>query len=121
MNRALFVLACSILLPACSGPVAGNLPEGEPYVRGPIESIDHRATASGILVAAGPGSREACGISATADSDTRYFRRTAAGQITPAAVGDLVIGDTVEVYVEGPVAESCPVQGYAAAIVILGG
>ena len=104
---------------ACAAPAAtdGEL-LGEPLVRGEVESVEHRATASGILVRALPGSREMCGIAATADSVTRYYRRASSGGLSAAAAGDLTVGDTVEVFVEGPVAESCPVQGRAAAIVI---
>jgi hypothetical protein len=101
---------------ACSGTMA---PEGTPLVRGPIESIAHHATGSGFLVGARPGSREACGISATADDRTRYLRRSASGAYTEAARADLEVGDTVEVFVDGPVAESCPVQGRAAALVLI--
>lgn len=102
---------------ACSSVTPSDAPAGEPLVRGPVESIDHRATASGLLVRAAPGSREMCGISATADAATRFFRRTR-GRLEPAVLGDVQVGDTVAVYVDGPVAESCPVQGRASAIII---
>lgn len=105
---------------ACSSVSPADPLMGEALVRGPVESIDHRATASGVLVRAAPGSREMCGIAATVDNGTQYFRR-AAGELRPAALADLTVGDTVEVYVDGPVAESCPVQGRASAIVIVGG
>ena len=108
----LWILACS----APAAPQGDSL--GEPLVRGEVGSVDHRATASGILVSALPGSREMCGIAATADSATRVYRRGASGELSSAAVKDVAIGDTVEVYVDGPVAESCPVQGRADAIVI---
>jgi len=111
-------LAGVIALSGCAGATA---PEGAPLVIGPIESIDHSATASGILVRAAPGSRESCGIAARADADTRYYRRTGPDAFAAATLADLAIGDTVEVYVDGPVAESCPVQGHAAAFVLVGG
>lgn len=109
----------ALLLSACTGSQGTLLPQGEPLVRGPVESIEHRATASGILVRAAAGSREMCGISATADAETRYFRETEDGRLTSASMQELAVGDTVEVYVDGPIAESCPVQGRASAIVLL--
>ncbi len=111
------VLLVALLTTACvtRPPVD---PVGEPYVRGPVESITHRATASGLLVRAGPGSPEPCGISATTDERTGYFRRAADGGLRPLTLGELQIGDTVEVYVTGPVAESCPVQGFASTVVL---
>jgi hypothetical protein len=75
---------------------------GEPLVHGAVESIDHRATASGILVRALPGSREMCGIAATVDSTTRFYRRAAGGVLSAADARDLTVGDTVEVFVNGP-------------------
>lgn len=110
----------AMLLAGCAGPPQVGLPAGEPYVRGPIESVTHRATASNLLVRAGPGSREPCGISATVDARTSYLVRDASGAVRQGTLADLAPGDTVEVHVEGPVAESCPVQGFATAIVLVG-
>jgi endonuclease YncB( thermonuclease family) len=107
-----------LLIAGCRGATPAGQLSGEPLVVGPVESVAHRATASGILVRAAPGSREMCGISATADVETRYLRRAPDGETEPAALADLAVGDTVEVYVEGPVAESCPVQGRVSTIVI---
>jgi hypothetical protein len=97
----------------CSDPP----PAEEPYVRGAVLDLQHRATASGMLVEGGPGSREPCGIQATLDATTEYRTRARDGSLSEGSLADIVVGDTVEVYVEGPVAESCPVQGKAARIV----
>lgn len=91
---------------------------GDPYVRGPVESFTHRATASLLRVRAGPGSRESCGIAATVDARTRYLQRAPSGGLRAASRALVGVGDTVEVYVRGPVAESCPPQAYAAAVVL---
>jgi hypothetical protein len=119
LGLALLAVMLALAL-GCAGPPAPLVPAGEPYVRGPVESVPHHATASNLLVRAGPGSREACGISARVDSRTRYLRRDSTGEVRAWAMADLDVGDTVEVYVEGPVAESCPVQGYAAVVVLAG-
>lgn len=116
---AVAAIAIAILLGGCSGRAESVAePVGEPYVRGPIESISHRATATGIVVQPSPGSDVACGISARVDAETRYLRRDAEGQLHLIAVADLEVGDTVEVFVTGPIAESCPVQGYASTMVL---
>ena len=111
------VALVSLLVVACTGGSAVEMPAGEAYARGPIESITHHATASNLLVRAGPGSRERCGISATVDAGTRYLARSAAGALRQIQRSELSVGDTVEVYVDGMVLESCPPQGRASAIV----
>lgn len=116
---ALASLALAAALAACTGSSTLEPPAGTPYVRGPVESVASRAAAARLLVRAGPGSREPCGISASADAGTRYLRRTPAGELEGAGLSDVQVGDTVEVYVEGPVAESCPVQARASAVVLV--
>ena len=118
LARWVLVLGGAVL-PACAGASGPREPAGEPYVVGPVESFTHHATASRLLVRAGPGSREPCGISATVDAETRYQRRSPSGALRAVSRAEVDVGDTVEVYVEGPVAESCPVQGYAALVVLL--
>lgn len=112
------VLACTAPAACARSSVLDAVP-GEPYVRGPVESFTHHATASRLLVRAGPGSREACGIAATVDRRTRYLRREPSGTLGQMDRSALVVGDTVEVYVEGPVAESCPVQARASTVVLV--
>lgn len=122
MTRALIAVAalCIAPLAACTATSALQPPDQEPYVRGSIVSITHRATASTLRVEGGPGSREPCGIVATVDAETRYLTRTPAGTLGPGSLAALSEGDTVEVYVSGPVMESCPVQGRASSIVLIG-
>jgi hypothetical protein len=110
-----------LVLAACARPPVSGAPSGEPYVRGPVASFTHSATASSLSVRAGPGSREPCGISATVDARTRYLERGPSGALRPIERSAVSVGDTVEVYVEGPVAESCPVQAYARAVVRVAG
>jgi hypothetical protein len=106
-----------LLLAGCGGRSSTSVER--PLVVGSIESVIHRATQSGIRVTGGPGSSEPCGIVATVDADTEVVARTGDGQTRVLTPGDLDGGDTVEVYVDGPVAESCPVQGRASRIVRL--
>jgi hypothetical protein len=102
---------------ACARTSTLGPPGGAPYARGPVEAFTHRATASNLLVRGGPGSPEPCGISATVDARTRYYQRDGSGELRTIQRSAVAVGDTVEVYVEGMVAESCPPQGYGAAVV----
>ena len=117
MMRRSVVLVLGVLA-ACSRTAAVEAPPGDPYVRGPVESITHHATASSYLVGPGPGATGSCGIAATADARTRYLSR-AGGSFRAAERADIAVGDTVDVYVDGPVALSCPPQGRASAIVLV--
>lgn len=110
-------ILCAALLGACRG-AALEPPDDAPYHTGRILEMTHRATASALLI--GPGGANPCGISATVDAETRYFARAPAGALQPATLAALGVGDSVAVYVSGPIAESCPVQGRADAVVRLG-
>lgn len=121
MTRALTVAValCIAPLAACMAISAPEQPDREPYVRGPILAITHHATASRLRVGGGAGSREPCGIVATLDAETRHLTRTPSGALRPGSLADLGEGDTVEVYVTGPVAESCPAQGRADTVMLV--
>jgi hypothetical protein len=116
LPKLLAVLALTAAA-ACARTSTLGAPAGAPYARGPVESFTHRATASSLLVRGGPGSRESCGISATVDARTRYYQRDASGELRTIPRAAVAVGDTVEVYVEGPVAESCPPQAFGSAVV----
>ena len=117
--RAARRAAASLILSACAG--AGfEPPPGPPYVRGPVASVTEVGGVTRLFVRAGPGSREACGIVATATTRTRLSRRSSAGALVGrATLRDVAVGDTVEVYPGPYIAESCPVQGEAVALVLL--
>ncbi|HEV2734592.1 MAG TPA: DUF3221 domain-containing protein [Longimicrobiaceae bacterium] len=122
MNSRFSILALAL---ACAAPAACSRAAvldpapGDAYVRGPVEAVTHHATASRLLVRAGPGSREPCGISATVDRRTRYLRREPSGTLGQTDRSALSVGDTVEVHVDGAVAESCPVQARASFVVLV--
>lgn len=112
-----FAVLALVLAAACARTSTLGAPSGEPYARGPVEAFTHHATASNLLVRGAPGSRESCGISATVDARTRYYQKDGSGEPRTIARSAVAVGDTVEVYVKGPIAESCPPQGYASAVV----
>ncbi len=114
------LLVLGLTLAVCASPGALGVPDGPPTVRGAVARIQHSATASGLLVEPGGG---ACGLQATADAGTRVVRRDASGRPVPVGtgaegVGALSVGDSVSVWVDGPVMESCPMQGRAALVVV---
>ena len=109
------VALVSLVVVACTRRSAEYLVPPELYARGPIESITHHATASSLLVR--PGSRDECGISATVDAQTTYFARSAGQTAREIQRSELAVGDTVEVYVFGPLTRSCPPQGRASVII----
>lgn len=115
-SKLVAVLALSVVA-ACARTSPMGAPAGAPYARGPVEAFTHRATASNLLVRGGPGSRESCGISATVDARTRYYQKEASGELRTIPRSAIAVGDTVEVYVEGPVAESCPPQAFGSTVV----
>jgi hypothetical protein len=53
------------------------------------------------------------------DRDTRYLRREGSGTLRTVDRSAIDVGDTVEVHVEGEVAESCPVQARASVVVLV--
>ena len=73
-----------------------------------------------MLVQPAPGSQESCGLRALVTARTPVRRRSDDGATSRAALGDVRVGDTVEVYVAGPVALSCPAQAEASALVLGG-
>lgn len=110
----------TLTLAVCTSASLARLPEGPPFLRGTLTEIRHSATASGLVVEPG---NDACGLQATADRRTRVYRREPSGRVTPIgagapAIGALETGHTVSVWMEGPVLESCPMQGQAAAVVL---
>ena len=114
MNR-FFAVAATVALAACTRTPSPGLPSGEPYVRGTVESFTHSATASNLLVRAGEG----CGLSARVDARTRYLQRGAGGETRAIPRPALAAGDSVEVYVEGPMTRSCPPQAYAPVVIFV--
>lgn len=117
---SLLLMAASLALAVCASPASIRHPDGPPTVRGTVAAVQHGATASGLSVEAPAG---ACGMEATADAETRVLRRSPDGALVPVGVGAagagaLAVGDTVAVWTDGPVMESCPMQARAAVVVV---
>lgn len=127
VKAAVLALAAAVglaLLAGCGGDGDGEGAPvtGDPDVRGVITSI---SAGSGDVL----GSVR---IEGAIDQDTEYDKavvrveddtkiyRQSGEQLTEATFADLAVGQTVEAWFTGPVAESYPVQAKASQIVITG-
>jgi hypothetical protein len=122
--RLLTVLAITGLLAACGGDgeeeVRADRPSDEPAPpdrapdsAGPVSAVTDRSVrideATGVVGA----------LDARVDGATVVLRRQGDDH-EAAALGDIRVGDRVEVWVDGPVAESYPAQAHAEAVVLAG-
>lgn len=117
---AALILAALSPLTACLPPEIA-LPDREPDIRGEISElrpIDGSPDTIGTFVVRGSGNYDYALVIMREDTKLLFDP----GDSTARSIGAVEItdGDTVEVWFEGPVAESYPVQGTAAAIVVLG-
>jgi Protein of unknown function (DUF3221) len=110
--RLLAVLALGALLAACGcddGPAAP--PDRPVDSAGPVSQV----TATSIRIDEATGVVGA--LAGRVDDDTRVLRRRGDDYDT-ASLDGVRVGDPVEVWVDGPVAESSPVQAHAAVVVL---
>ena len=111
------VLAFALLVAsACGGGTANRAAD----ITGFLTSVSGRADGVTVLVEADP-SHPSFGdkASVAVTSSTRITRRAQGGGEAAATFRDLVPGLQVEVWFDGPVATSYPVQGKAQAVVIV--
>jgi len=113
------------LLTACANGATPPVPTSEPDIRGVITSIEPSAgEATSIRVvwadAPGIGTKAAFDAAQVAIVDETDVRKRASDEDEPISAADLKLGDIVEAWFTGPVAESYPVQVTAATIVVTG-
>ena len=120
--RLLAALAAAVLLVACGDdgeeagvdlpPATARPPDRAPDTEGSVSEV----TAGSLRV------DEATGVvgplAARVDDATEVLRRRD-GAYHEAALADIAVGDRVQVWVDGPVAESSPAQAHAEAVVLL--
>ena len=114
MRQALLALAF-LAVYACGGGPTNRAAD----ITGFVTSVSGRLDGVTVLVQSEPshpsiGDKAAVAVT----SSTRITRRAQSGEVA-ATLRDLVPGLRVEVWFEGPVATSYPVQGKAQALVIL--
>lgn len=114
MRPTLLALAL-LLAAACRGGAA----TGAADIAGVVTSVSGRTDGVTVLVESDP-SHPSIGdkASVAVTNGTRVTRRGASGEVS-ATFRDLVPGLRVEVWFDGPVATSYPVQGKARAVVIV--
>jgi hypothetical protein len=110
--RLLAVLTLGALLAACGGDDEPAAPPDRPAdSAGPVSDVTPTSVrideATGVVGA----------LAGRVDEDTVVLRRAADGY-EAATIDDVRVGDRVEVWVDGPVAESFPAQAHAAVVVL---
>lgn len=113
----LTLLAIALLVASACG---GGAARGAADITGFVTSVSGRADGVTVLVEADP-SHPSFGdkASVAVTSSTRITRRAQGGGEVAASFRDLVPGLQVEVWFDGPVATSYPVQGKAQTVVIV--
>jgi len=125
MSRRILLGAAALVLLAVAGSIAlvvmaraDAAPSGSPSIRGTITSLTPIAGQGVILVEERPqdqaGSNKA---SVTVNAATRIYRGRVSAS-TKGSFGDLRKGQQVEVWFNGPVLTSYPVQATASVILI---
>ena len=110
--RLLAVLALGALLAACGGNDEQATPPDRPVdSAGPVSDV----TATSLRIDEATGVVGA--LAGRVDDDTVVLRREG-DDYDAATIQDVHVGDRVEVWVDGPVAESSPVQAHAAVVVL---
>lgn len=93
-------------------------PSGDPSIRGEITSLDPTDEGASMLVeSSGEPVFEVDKAQVTLDEASVLLRVTKDGYES-ANISDLDEGDVVDVWFEGPVAESYPVQAYGGTVVV---
>jgi len=116
---ALAVLAALALATVgCTG--GPRPPDTDPSIRGTITTLTTTEDrASALVESAGEPLYDYDKASVGITSDTKLLRETGEGTYETIALADLAIGQEVDVWFEGAVAESYPVQATAGTLVVL--
>ncbi|MEP6694974.1 MAG: hypothetical protein ABJB39_10035 [Chloroflexota bacterium] len=110
------LLALALLVSSACGGAAASRPAD---ITGVITSVNGRTDGVTVLVESDPSTPTAGQKASVAvTSSTRITRRAQGGEVA-AAARELVPGTVVELWFDGPVAMSYPVQGKAQALVIV--
>ncbi len=116
---AFVALLGAAVLVGCAG--APMPPGDDPSIRGTVTTVTPGAEGTvTILVDAGAGPRFAYDIaSVRLTPDTRVLRSTGTNGYEAASAADVALGNLIDVWFTGPVAESYPVQATAGTVLVL--
>ena len=119
MRARLLAITLALVAVAASAACSpASPPDENPSVRGTITSISRSGDSGSMLVeSAGPPVFDVDRAQMRVDGDTSLLREAEDGY-EPIAFSEFAEGDAVDIWFEGPVAESYPVQAYARAIVL---
>lgn len=118
----LLVLLAVVPVAGCGGPTDLELPAGEATIEGPIVARDVPLGIADDEVPTVHVKRDdddSCGIIFAVEDFTVIARLTGGRALVPAVVEELEVGRRVRVWARGAIAESCPAQGRAEAVVLL--
>lgn len=120
---ACLVLIWSILPAACapSDPAQGagdEPPDEEPYLTGKVVSLQKTGASGSIHLRGRPGNGGEPEAVATVSGEVPLVRETGAGAFEAVSFDDIAEGDTVSLWITGPVRESFPVQVDASFIAV---
>ena len=110
--------ALALSVAGCTGGT--QPPATDPSIRGTITTLtttDDRASA--LVETEGQPLYDYDKASVSVTSDTRLLRQTGEGAYERITLADLAVGQEVDVWFEGAVAESYPVQTTAGTLVVL--
>jgi predicted small lipoprotein YifL len=123
--RIAVLVAVSAMLALAAGCGQSGPPDSPPSIRGVVTSID--ATTDGGSMRVVWTQDPAVGEMAEYDAaqvgvreDTKLWRMTEAGEAESIELAQILVGDVVEAWFSGAVAESYPVQAGADDVVVVG-
>jgi len=97
-----------------------KLPNEQPGIRGVITKADSTAGSSYVLVEENPADSSGSNKASVRIQDQTKIYRRSGSNLEKIGQSALTIGKKVSVWFEGPVAESYPVQGSAAVVLLEG-
>lgn len=115
-SPAWIVLAVPLLAATMLAGCAAGRPSAAPSISGVVRQIAPGADASGAtLLIEGSGRYDKASV--RIDAKTSLLRTHGDG-VEAALIREIVAGERIEVWFDGPVAESYPVQAHAATVIL---
>ena len=114
----LHIVAGAILLLFLGGCTTAALPERPAEITGRVTQLDEELPPRWFVVEASPGSDSSVSSARVSLGRSSRVLRRQHGELVTADALALIRGETVRVWLTGPVAESHPVQATAEAVLV---